>query len=82
MQSLSDATVLDYLQTYRGGDDGIDFREAVVVVTIVFLLGTGMLRHLLVSALDGAPWCAGNHPVYRAAEQSGQERSLHPNAGR
>jgi hypothetical protein len=40
MQSVGDATVLDYLQAYRGGDDGIEFFG-----------GTANLRHFVV--IDG-----------------------------
>lgn len=40
MQSVGDGTVLDYLQAYRGGDDGIEFFG-----------GTANLRHLVV--VDG-----------------------------
>ncbi len=40
MQSVGDATVLDYLQAYRGGDDGIEFFG-----------GTANLRHMVV--IDG-----------------------------
>lgn len=40
MQSVGDGTVLDYLQAYRGGDDGIEFFG-----------GTANLRHMVV--IDG-----------------------------
>jgi hypothetical protein len=40
MQSVGDGTVLDYLQAYRGGDDGVEFFG-----------GTANMRHLVV--IDG-----------------------------
>ncbi|MEO7935320.1 MAG: hypothetical protein ABIR27_03595 [Dokdonella sp.] len=50
MQSVGDATVLDYLQAYRGGDDGIEFFG-----------GTANLRHLVVTegGDDSIDWDEG-----------------------
>ncbi|SFN18099.1 hypothetical protein [Dokdonella immobilis] len=50
MQSVGDGTVLDYLQAYRGGDDGIEFFG-----------GTANLRHLVVTegGDDSIDWDEG-----------------------
>ena len=50
MQSVGDGTVLDYLQAYRGGDDGIEFFG-----------GTANLRHMVVTdgGDDSIDWDEG-----------------------